>query len=46
VTAEAGDTIFVPEDLDKSTWMQSAKDWTQIVYNLGLGAAAFKAVFN
>jgi protein involved in polysaccharide export with SLBB domain len=46
VKAESGDTVFVPEELDKTTWTQSMKDWTQILYNLGLGAAAIKAVFN
>lgn len=36
---EPGDTIFVPEEMDKSTFMQGAKDWTQIIYQLGLGFA-------
>jgi len=36
---EPGDTIFVPEEMDKSTWIQSAKDWSQILYQVGLGFA-------
>jgi protein involved in polysaccharide export with SLBB domain len=43
--AEAGDTIFVPEEIDKTTFTQNAKDWTTIFYNFGLGAAAIKAIF-
>ncbi len=37
--AEPGDTIFVPEEFDKSTLLQSAKDWTLLLYQLGVGAA-------
>ena len=43
-----GDTIVVPEKLDKqSTWSkftQGAREWTQILANLGLGAAAVKTL--
>lgn len=46
VRAEPGDTIFVPEELDKTTWMQHAKDWTQILSQFGLGAAAIKVLGN
>lgn len=35
-----GDAIVVPEELDKTTFAKSLKDWTQIIYQLGLGAAA------
>ncbi len=41
-----GDTVFVPEELDKSTFMQEAKEWTQILYQFGLGAAALKTIRN
>jgi protein involved in polysaccharide export with SLBB domain len=41
--AEPGDTIFVPEEIDKSTFIQSAKDWTQILYQLGIGIAGIKS---
>ena len=43
VRAEPGDTIFVPEELDKTTFVQAAKDWTQILYQFGLGIAGIVA---
>jgi protein involved in polysaccharide export with SLBB domain len=46
VRAEAGDTLFVPEEIDKTSFTQNAKDWTTIFYNFGLGAAAIKSIFN
>jgi hypothetical protein len=43
-----GDTIVVPEKLDKQTrwskFMQGAREWTQILANLGLGAAAIRTL--
>ena len=45
-----GDTIIMPEKVDKETsWnaaVRNAKDYTQILYQLGLGAAAFKSLRN
>lgn len=41
-----GDTVFVPEEMNKTTFMQEAKDWTQIIYQFGLGAAALKTIKN
>jgi hypothetical protein len=45
---QPGDTIFLPEKLDReSVWSQSvrtAKDFTQVLYQLGLGAAAIKTL--
>jgi hypothetical protein len=45
-----GDTIVVPEKVNKeSTWntiVRNAKDYTQVLYQLGLGAAAFKSLRN
>jgi len=41
---QAGDTIFVPEQTNKSTFVQSAKDWTQILYQFGLGLAGIHAL--
>ena len=35
-----GDSIVVPEDFDRGSFRRSLKDWTQIIYQLGLGAAA------
>ena len=43
ISAQAGDTIFVPEELNKTTWVQDAKDWTQIFYQFGIGIAAINA---
>ena len=43
LVAEPGDTVFVPEEIDKSTFVQSAKDWTQILYQLGIGIAGIKS---
>ncbi len=43
-----GDTIFLPEKLDReSAWSKSVrttKDFTQILFQLGLGAAAIKSL--
>jgi hypothetical protein len=39
-----GDAIFIPEDLNKTTFTKEVKDWTQIIYQLGLGAAAIKVL--
>lgn len=41
---EPGATIFVPEELNKSTFVQDAKDWTQILYQFGLGLAGINAL--
>lgn len=41
-----GDTVFVPEEMNKTTFLQEAKDWTQILYQFGLGAAALKTIKN
>lgn len=41
--AEPGDTVFVPEEMDKTTFIQSAKDWTQILYQFGIGIAGIKS---
>jgi protein involved in polysaccharide export with SLBB domain len=39
-----GDTIVVPEDFQRTTWTKDLKDWTQIFYQFGLGAAAIKVI--
>lgn len=46
VGAQPGDTIYVPEDLTKVTFSQEAKEWTQILYQFGLGAAALNSLKN
>ena len=43
LNTEPGDTIFVPEELNKTTWTQNAKDWTQILYQFGIGIAGIKS---
>jgi protein involved in polysaccharide export with SLBB domain len=44
----AGDTVVVPEKVDRETkyaaFMRGLKDWTQVIYQLGLGAAAIKVL--
>lgn len=40
--AEPGDTIFVPEEMNKTTALQSVRDWTQIFFQLAVGAAGLK----
>jgi len=43
-----GDAIFVPEKLDRRSgyiqFMTAAKDWTQLIYQMGIGAAAIKTL--
>lgn len=45
-----GDSVFVPEIIDKRSpytqFIQGAKDWTQLFYQFGLGAAAVKTLKN
>jgi len=45
-----GDTIVVPEKVDRQTawtkFTQGAREWTQILANFGLGAAAVKTLRN
>ncbi len=41
---QPGDTIFVPEELDRFSWRRELKDWTSILYQFGLGAAALKSL--
>jgi hypothetical protein len=43
-----GDSVLVPELVDKrspyTAFIQGAKDWTQLIYQMGLGAAAIKTL--
>lgn len=41
-----GDTVVVPEKLDRGSWTQSVKEWTTILYQFGLGAAGLKVLKN
>ncbi|MFT3664762.1 SLBB domain-containing protein [Piscinibacter sp.] len=44
VNAQPGDTIFVPEEVGKTTFVQAAKEWTQILAQFGLGVAAINSL--
>ena len=45
---QPGDSIFIPEALDRRSaytqFIQGAKDWTAILYQFGIGAAALKTL--
>ena len=49
-TVNPGDSIFIPEVLDRRTvysqFIQGAKDWTTLLYQFGLGAAALRTLKN
>lgn len=44
VEVAPGDSIFVPEDLQKTTFTKELKDWAQILSQMGLGFAAIKII--
>jgi len=37
-----GDTVVVPESPERVTWVRALKDWTQVFYQFGLGAAGIR----
>jgi protein involved in polysaccharide export with SLBB domain len=39
-----GDSIVVPERLDKTNWLRELKDWSQVVSQFALGAAAIRVI--
>lgn len=39
-----GDTIVIPEKIERQSWTQSLKEWTAIFYQFGLGAAGLKVL--
>jgi polysaccharide export outer membrane protein len=39
-----GDSIVVPEELDKTSFTRTLKDFAQVFYQFGLGAAAIKVL--
>lgn len=45
-TLNPGDTIVVPEKVERTSWRQSLKEWTSIFYQFGLGAAGLKVLKN
>jgi len=42
---EAGDTIVVPERLERAAWLRNLKDITQILANAGLAAATIAVLY-
>lgn len=44
IAVNPGDTIIVPEKIERSSWRQSLKEWTAIFYQFGLGAAGLKVL--
>jgi protein involved in polysaccharide export with SLBB domain len=44
LTPLPGDSIIVPEDLQRTTLTKNLKDWTQIFFQFGLGATALKVI--
>ncbi|HEY3275333.1 MAG TPA: SLBB domain-containing protein [Syntrophorhabdaceae bacterium] len=42
---EAGDTIIVPEKLDRTAWLRQFRDITQILGNIGLTAATIAVLY-
>jgi protein involved in polysaccharide export with SLBB domain len=43
-TLMPGDTIIVPENLDRVAWTKELQTWSQIVYQFALGAAGLKVL--
>ena len=41
--AMPGDTLFVPEEMNKTTFLQNAKDWTLLLYQMGIGLAGINS---
>lgn len=39
-----GDAVIVPENLTKTTFMNNLKDWSQVIGQFGLGAAAINVL--
>lgn len=44
--AMPGDAIFVPKNLEYSRWMADLKDWSQVLANFGISAAAIITLMN
>ena len=43
MAAEAGDNVFVPEEMNKTTFVQSAKDRALFLYQRGIGIAGMRS---
>ena len=44
-TIEPGDSIIVPEKLDRIAWLREIKDFTQILYQIAVTAGVAIVVF-
>jgi polysaccharide export outer membrane protein len=42
---EPGDTIVVPDQVERIAWLRNLKDWTQILYQTTVGAAVVIKIF-
>lgn len=42
LNVEPGDTIFVPEEVNKATFLQNTRDWTQVFFQIAVGLAGLK----
>jgi hypothetical protein len=42
---EPGDSIVVPEKLDRIAWMREIKDITQILFQIAVAAGVVVAIF-
>jgi polysaccharide biosynthesis/export protein len=43
---ESGDTIVVPDEVERIAWLRNLKDWTQILYQTTVGAAVVIKAFD
>jgi hypothetical protein len=39
-----GDAVVVPENFEYVSWTRTLRDWSQIFFQFGLGAAAIKVL--
>lgn len=45
VRLDPGDTIIVPKEVEKSPWMKTTRDFTQILYQIAVGAGVIVAAY-
>jgi len=41
---EPGDTILVPEKYERINWARELRDWTQILFQMAIGAGVIAAL--
>ena len=44
-TLDPGDTVVVPEDVDRIAWLRNARDVTQILYQIAVATGVAIALF-